>query len=108
MTDSTGFWLAIVALSATTWVTRASFIVMGEKSRLPSVLQRALRHAPVAALSALVVPELLLDKGVLAPFNPKLLAGLVVAAIAFRTRNPWLPFILGMGVLIALRGGIAV
>jgi len=57
-------------------------------------------------LSALVVPDILLDGGQLQPLNPKLLAAVVVVVVALRWRNPWLPFILGMGVLIALRKGL--
>ena len=96
-----GFWLwtAFVLLGITTLLTRGSFIVIGERGRLPATLQRALRYAPAAALSALVVPDLLLVQGVVQPFNPKLLAALVVIAVALRWRNPWLPFILGMGSL---------
>lgn len=96
-----GFWLwmAFVLLGISTLVTRGSFIVIGERGRLPATLQRALRYAPAAALSALIVPDLLLVQGSVQPFNPKLLAALVVIAVALRWRNPWLPFILGMGSL---------
>ena len=58
------------------------------------------------ALAALVAPDLLLVQGQLQPFNPKLLAGLAVIAVALRTRKPWLPFVLGMAVLIGLRQGL--
>ncbi len=107
MIEGVWLWLAFLLLGATTLFTRGSFIVIGERGRLPAVLQRVLRYAPAAALSALVVPDLLLVEGALQPFNPKLLAGLVVIAIALRTRNPWLPFILGMGILWAVRFGLA-
>ena len=70
------------------------------------VLQRALRYAPAAALSALVMPDLLIDAGEVSPLNPKFAAGLVVLGVALRWRNPWLPFIIGMGVLLALRKGM--
>jgi len=99
-------WAAFALLAVGTFVPRAAFIAFAEKGALPSVVQRALRYAPAAALSALVVPDLLLDHGGLHPFNPKLAAGIVVAAVALRSRSPWLPFILGMGVLIGLRKGL--
>jgi len=106
MIEGIWLWVTFLLLSATTLITRGSFIMIGEKGRLPPALQRALRYAPAAALSALVVPDLLLVQGSIQPLNPKLLAGLVVVAIVLRTRNPWLPFILGMGVLLAVRTGL--
>ena len=98
MIEGFWLWLAFALLSATTFLTRGSFIMAGEKGRLPPALQRALRYAPAAALAALVAPDLLLVQGQLQPFNPKLLAGLAVIAVALRTRKPWLPFVLGMAV----------
>lgn len=103
MIESVWLWLAFVLLAVTTLVTRGSFIVIGERGRLPAVVQRALRYAPAAALSALIVPDLLLVQGSVDPLNPKLLAGLAVIAVALRWRNPWLPFLFGMGVLWATR-----
>lgn len=103
MIEGVWLWLAFVLLAVTTLVTRGSFIVIGERGRLPAVVQRALRYAPAAALSALIVPDLLLVQGSVDPLNPKLLAGLAVIAVALRWRNPWLPFLTGMGVLWATR-----
>ncbi|KAI5914647.1 AzlD domain-containing protein [Thauera sp. 2A1] len=106
MIEGVWLWITFVALALTTVITRGSFILIGEKGRLPPTVQRALRYAPASALAALIVPDLLLDHGHFQAFNPKLVAGAVIVAIALRTRNPWLPFILGMGVLIALRKGL--
>ncbi|MEO0002939.1 MAG: hypothetical protein RLZZ22_631 [Pseudomonadota bacterium] len=108
MIEGFWLWLAFGLLSATTFLTRGSFIMAGEKGRLPPALQRALRYAPAAALAALVAPDLLLVQGhQLQPFNPRLLAGLAVIAVALRVRSkPWLPFVLGMAVLIGLRQGL--
>ncbi|ATE61098.1 AzlD domain-containing protein [Thauera sinica] len=106
MMEDVWLWITFGLLSLTTMLTRGSFILIGERGRLPPLVQRALRYAPAAALAALVVPDVLLEGERFVPFNPKLLAAVVVVAIALRTRNPWLPFILGMGVLIALRKGL--
>lgn len=107
MIEGIWLWITFLLLGATTLFTRGSFIAIGERGRLPAILQRALRYAPAAALSALVMPDLLLVQGVVQPFNPKLLAALVVIAIALRWRNPWLPFLAGMGVLWAGRYAIS-
>jgi branched-subunit amino acid transport protein len=61
MTEGVWLWLAFVLMAMTTIGTRGSFILLGEKGRLPPALQRALRYAPAAALSALVMPDLLID-----------------------------------------------
>ncbi|ENO88655.1 AzlD domain-containing protein [Thauera linaloolentis] len=106
MIDGVWLWVTLVLMSMTTVGTRGSFILLGEKGRLPPALQRTLRYAPAAALSALVVPDLLIDGGEVTLFNPKLLAGLVVIAVALRWRNPWLPFLLGMAVLLLMRKGL--
>ncbi|MEY5097711.1 MAG: hypothetical protein RJA36_430 [Pseudomonadota bacterium] len=106
MTEEWWPWLAFGLLSATTLLTRGSFILPGEKGRLPPGLQRALRYAPAAALAALVAPDLLLVQEQLQPFNPRLLAGLAVIAVTLRMRKPWLPFVVGMAVLIGLRKGL--
>ena len=105
MIEGVWLWVAFALMGMTTVGTRGSFILLGEKGRLPPALQRALRYAPAAALSALVMPDLLLDGGAFDPLNPKLAAGGVVILVALRSRNPWLPFILGMAMLLLLRKG---
>ncbi len=73
---------------------------------MPPALQRALRYAPAAALAAIVVPDVMLVTGQLQPFNPKLAAAIAAVAVSLIWRNPWLPFIAGMGVLLGLRFGL--
>ena len=106
MIEGISLWVAFALMGMTTVGTRGSFILLGEKGRLPPALQRALRYAPAAALAALVMPDLLIDGGEASPLNPKFAAGLVVLAVALRWRNPWLPFILGMAVLLGMRKGL--
>lgn len=106
MIEGVWLWITFGLIAAATIGPRGSFILLGEGARLPAALQRALRYAPAAALAALIVPDLLVDAGHFAPVNPKLVAGVVVVAAAVRSRNPWLPFIAGMGVLLVLRKGL--
>lgn len=106
MSEGLWLWITLALIGSTTMLTRGSFIIPGERARLPPVAHRVLRYAPAAALAALIAPDLLLDGGTLDPVNPKLLAALVVIAISLRSRNPWLPFILGMSVLLVLRKGL--
>ncbi len=105
MIEGVWLWITLLLIAAATLVPRGSFIVLGSRARLPAALQRALRYAPAAALAALIAPDLLVDAGDFAPANPKLAAGIVVLVVVLRWRNPWLPFIAGMGVLVMLRNG---
>ena len=99
-------WLTFLLIGLATTLPRASFIVLGNRVVLPSVVQRALRYAPAAALAAIVAPDVLLVAGDFTPLNPKLAAALVAVVAATRSRNPWLPFIAGLSVLLALRLGL--
>ena len=54
MIEGFWLWLAFALLSATTFLTRGSFIMAGEKGRLPPTLQRALRGG---CHTAIVSPE---------------------------------------------------
>ncbi|MDZ4253482.1 MAG: AzlD domain-containing protein [Sulfuritalea sp.] len=103
MSDGATLWLTFVLIGLATTLPRASFIVLGGRVRLPSVLQRALRYAPAAALAAIVVPDVLVVGGDFAPLNPKLAGVIAAVAAALLSRNPWLPFIAGMAVLLGLR-----
>lgn len=87
-----------------TWLTRGAFLLAGERVRLPQGLQRFLRFAPAAALGALIAPELVGGTGQpLDFFSPRLAAAVAVTLVVLRWRNPWLPFFVGMGVLLALQ-----
>ncbi len=94
--DSWTIWLTFLAIALATTLPRASFIVLGSRVPLPSLVQRALRYAPAAALAAVVAPDLLVANDSVLFLNPKLGAGLVVLAVAYRWRNPFLPFLAGM------------
>jgi branched-subunit amino acid transport protein len=96
-------WGVFILIGLATTLPRASFIVLGNRVTLPSVVQRALRYAPAAALAAIVVPDVLLVSGELAPLNPKLAAAGAAIGATLLSRNPWLPFIAGMGVLLGLK-----
>ncbi|MDR5736570.1 MULTISPECIES: AzlD domain-containing protein [unclassified Caballeronia] len=52
-------WLAILGMGLVTAVTRAFFLIGGERTVLPPRVQRVLRYAPAAALAAVVVPDVL-------------------------------------------------
>lgn len=104
--NDVSLWLIFILIGLATTLPRASFIVLGSRVALPSLVQRALRYAPAAALAAIVVPDVLLVAGEFAPLNPKLAAAGAAIGAALLARNPWLPFIAGMGTLLLLRLGL--
>jgi branched-subunit amino acid transport protein len=98
-------WLAILAVSSTTLLTRCSFLVLGERARLPPVVERALRYAPAAALAALIGPDLLAHRGEVdvGLDNWRLYAGLVAVAAFAVTRSMIWTIVVGMAAYTALR-----
>ena len=54
------------------------------------------------ALAAIVAPDVFVAGGMPALFTPRLAAAVAAVGAALLFRNPWLPFIAGMGVLWGL------
>jgi branched-subunit amino acid transport protein len=94
----TAFWLLILGLALTSFIPRASFILLLARWPVPAPVQRALRYVPAAVFSAILVPALVMTNGVVdAGYdNPRLLAGILAGAIAWRTRNTLLTIVAGM------------
>ena len=95
-------WLLVLAVAGVlTFATRLSFIALFSGVDMPPVLQRALRYVPPAVLSAIVFTELVVRDGRtdLSPGNLRLLAGIVAALVAWRTRNVLLTIAVGMAAL---------
>jgi branched-subunit amino acid transport protein len=55
--------LTIVALGVITVVTRGFFFISNRPWTLPNWAQRGLQYAPIAALAAVVVPEIVMSQG---------------------------------------------
>lgn len=97
-------YAAILLLAFCSVLTRAGFMLFGDYIPLSDNVRRALRYAPAAALTAIVVPDLLPWKAGLGPvFDYKLVAGLVAILVFLRTRSAVLVIVVGMLVLWGLR-----
>jgi branched-subunit amino acid transport protein len=98
-------WVVILAAGVLTYTTRLSFILLFEKLNLPDWVKRALRFVPPTVMSAIILPELLMDNGVLRllPVNPRLVAGAIAVLIAWRSRNVLLTILSGMITLWLLQ-----
>lgn len=82
--------VVVLGLSLSTLVTRTSFLVAGSKLRLGHRAEVALRHAPVCALSAIIVPDVLFHGGDsldLSLLNPRLIGVFAAAAWLVWSRN---------------------
>ncbi|MEZ4730839.1 MAG: AzlD domain-containing protein [Caldilineaceae bacterium] len=98
-------WLTLVAIGVVTFAYRVSFILFLERIRLPGWVRQALRFVPVAALTAIIVPELLASSGQLdlSWQNERLVAGALAVFVAWRTHNVLLTIGLGMICLYGLQ-----
>lgn len=91
-------WLVILGGMAATYLTRLSFILLIPAERVPQFLRRGLKYIPPAVLSAILLPELVIQDGSLelALSNHRLVAGMIAALVAWRLRNTWLTIATGM------------
>lgn len=65
MNAETDVWtvLVILGLTVITVLTRSLFFISSRPWQLPGWVQRGLQYAPIAALSAVIVPELVMTQG---------------------------------------------
>ena len=100
--------ITIVGLALLTVVTRAFFLLPERDLPLPGWLQQGLRYAPLAALVAVVAPEVVLTQGQLIDtWHDARLPAVVVASAYYFWRRGILGTILsGMAVLLPLRLGL--
>ncbi len=98
-------WLTLVAVGLITFLTRLSFIAAEGRYQPPAWFRRMLPFVPVAALTALVAPDLLLADGRLALGldNARLLAGIVAIGVAAIWRNTLLTIGVGFAALLLLQ-----
>lgn len=102
MSENTWLWVMAVG-GLTTFLTRLSFIALEGKYSPPESFKRALPLVPIAALSTLIVPDLLLSQGALTPLdNPRLLAGGIAVLVAWRWKNATLTIVTGFIALFLL------
>ncbi len=100
-------WLiaATLGLCAVTFVTRSFFLLTPSAFVFPPLIQRALRFAPTAAITAVIAPEIFMQAGhVDVSWHNKALIACVIASIVFVIRqNLLLTIFVGMLVFTVLR-----
>ncbi len=97
--------MAILGLMVVNILTRSLFVISEREWVMPSWLQRGLRYAPLAALAAVVAPEVLMTHGEFV-FNlrdARLYATAAATAYFFWRRGILGTIVSGMAVLIPLK-----
>ncbi len=102
----TDWWtIAVIAgLSCVTVVARSFFFISSKPWSLPHWAQRGLQYAPIAALSAVVVPEVVMSQGHLVATwqDARLFAAAAGAAAYYWRRDVLVTIIAGMAVYLPL------
>jgi branched-subunit amino acid transport protein len=97
--------IAITGLTIVTFATRSSFFMLPPSVQLPSSVERALRYAPVCALTAIVAPAVFTRNhhAYLSWHNNQMWALLAASLVFARTRNMTAMLAVGMAVFTVLR-----
>jgi branched-subunit amino acid transport protein len=63
--NGTDLWTisTIIGMACVTVITRSFFYISSKPWKLPAWAQRGLHYAPIAALSAVVIPEIVMSQG---------------------------------------------
>jgi branched-subunit amino acid transport protein len=101
-------FVAIVGLALLTVGTRGFFFLGRREIPIPPALRQALRYAPLAALAAVVAPEILMQQGRLIGtlLDARLFAAAAGAAYYAWRRGILGTILVGMAVLLPLRLGL--
>ncbi len=97
--------IAILGLAVITLLTRGLFLIPEREVPLPAWLQQGLRYAPLAALVAVVAPEVVLTQGQLITtwMDARLPAAAVATAYFFWRRDILGTILSGTAVLLVLK-----
>ncbi|MGE4330628.1 AzlD domain-containing protein [Diaphorobacter sp.] len=107
-----GEWLepliATLGLAVITVVTRAFFMIPERELPMPDWLRRGLKYAPLAALTAVIAPELFMTQGALMHTlqDARLPALAAACGYYFWRRGILGTIVVGMAVYLPLRIGL--
>jgi branched-subunit amino acid transport protein len=98
--EGTDAWTlaVIVGLAGVTVLTRSFFFISSEEWSLPDWAQRGLQYAPIAAMAAVVLPEVLMQQGQFLQtwMDARWMGAAVGAAVYFWRRDVLLTIVAGM------------
>jgi branched-subunit amino acid transport protein len=94
-------WMIIIAAGIGTYALRASFIVLGDRLKIPPLVEGALQYVAPAAFAAISIPLVLGGDG-FADFGddvPRIVAGIAAGLVVWKRNSIPLSLIIGMGTL---------
>jgi branched-subunit amino acid transport protein len=99
--------VVVVGLALITVLARGFFLMSGKAWSLPHWAQRGLQYAPIAALAAVVVPEVVTVQGHLVSNwqDARLFAAAAGAAAYFWRKDVLVTIVVGMAVYLPLHIG---
>ena len=107
---TTDLWtlVAIAGMACVTVIARCFFFIFDRPWSLPHWAQRGLQYAPIAALSAVVLPEIVMSQGQLVQtwMDARLFAAVVGAAYFFWRKGVLGTIVSGMAVYLPLHVGL--
>ena len=100
--------VAILGMTAITVVTRGFFLLSEREWPLPAWANRGLRYAPLAALAAVIAPEIVLMDGALVDNwrSPRLFAALAGTLYFWWRRDILGTIVVGTATMLALKLGL--
>lgn len=104
-----GYTVGIVlGLAVVTVIARGFFLFSSRAWSLPHWVQRGLQYAPIAALAAVVLPEVVMVQGHLVQSwqDARLYAGAMGAGAYFWRRDVLITILAGMAVYLPLHMGL--
>ncbi|MCW5656287.1 MAG: AzlD domain-containing protein [Burkholderiaceae bacterium] len=100
--------IVIVGMTAITLLTRGFFFLQRAQLPVPAWLIEGLRYAPLAAMVAVVAPEIVMTQGQLIDTwrDPRLFGAAAATGWYFWRRDMFGTIVVGTAVLLALRLGL--
>jgi branched-subunit amino acid transport protein len=101
-------FVAIAGMTAITLITRGFFFLQRAQLPVPGWLLEGLRYAPLAAMVAVVAPEIVMTQGQLINTwkDPRLFGAAAATGWYFWRRDMFGTIVVGTAVLLALRLGL--
>ncbi len=98
----------LLGLGVVSVITRSFFFISARPWQLPHWAQRGLQYAPIAALAAVVIPEVVMTQGQLITTwqDARLYATAAGAAAFFWRRSVFVTILAGMCVYLPLHIGL--
>ena len=108
--NGTDLWTiaTIVGMACVTVITRSFFYISSKPWKLPAWAQRGLHYAPIAALSAVVIPEIVMSQGHLVTTwkDARLFAAAFGAVWFYWSKGVLGTILAGMAVYLPLHMGL--